>query len=102
MANVRRDAEVLLIVANERSFGKDGQIVPPLLMPRERAVLNAIPFPPDGIKGARILDIIGNDPKTASVGQSALTKDIIPKLKEYYNVANQRGVGYYRIPPGRK
>ena len=54
IGDVERDVGILLVVANERSFGRDGQIVPPPLTPLQRDVLNLIPFWPEGITGIKI------------------------------------------------
>jgi hypothetical protein len=100
ISDVRREVGMLLIVANERSFGKDDRVVPPPPTPRELAVLKVIPLWPNGMTGKEILRKLVQlkDPETEHLIQSALTKDIIPKLKKYYGVENEAGVGYYLIP----
>jgi hypothetical protein len=103
--DVEREVGALLAAATERLFGKDGDLVPPILSERENAVLNVIPFGSAGaLTGKQVIDRVKkqHNPNTERLDQAALTKDIIPKLKIFYSVRNRRGVGYYRKPPREK
>jgi hypothetical protein len=73
---------------------------PPPLTRLEKAVLNKIPFRPDGILGKELLAELNR----AGVGldRSVLTSRVIPKLKKWWGVRNRRGVGYYRVKRARR
>jgi len=98
-SDVERDVGALLAAATERMFDSGGHVTAPPPSEREEAVLAVIPYWPKAITGKEILIKLKDSYPT--LDQGALTKDIIPKLKAYYGVANRSGVGYFRTPsPG--
>src|ERR1700722_5775374 len=74
--DVERDIKALLAAANEQLGGPPGNVdVRPPLTPRERAVLDLIPYDADGaIVGKEIVSKLRDTPN--AVGQSDLTSDI--------------------------
>lgn len=74
---------------------------PQPLTDAERRVFNIIARQPvgTGIMGKRIVATLHAE--GYSIGQSTLTKHIVPKLKQSHGVKNRRGVGYYVDSPER-
>jgi len=64
------------------------------LSKREKAVYDIIPKAPDAIILPDLLDRLAK--KGMILDDSAITKDIMPRLKKYYGVENRKQVGYFR------
>lgn len=67
------------------------------LTPRSMAVLKLLRSQPSGtgLTGIQIIKLLKEEPYRIAIGQGALTRDVMPKLKKYFGVVNERGVGYY-------
>lgn len=92
--DVARDVRALIAATHERLEADRAGSAP--LNDRQKEVLKLIPFGPDrGILGKEIIAMLGK--AGDSLGLSTLTRHVIPRLKQFHNVRNQRGVGYYRI-----